>query len=170
MRKKYLTLLSVLIFLCAVDSTAQDLVVEVHRDLEKGSMFSKVGKVEDNGFVDWGTSVKIAKASNLGVGFDGKKIAILVYGDDAEKETLYCRVGHVDSEALSVSWGESELTGIKGRSPSVTIRGNRVILSLRGASKDNMYVATGVIQSERRQVVWGKTQIFDVQGQSLDID
>lgn len=156
--------------LWTIDSLATELVLEVHKAEDKQVMYSRVGEIADNGFIDWGNVSKIAKASSLGVGFDGKKLAVLVYGDDDDEKKFLYRVGHVDSESLTISWGASEPIGIKGRSPGVTIRGNRVILSLKGSSKDNLYVVTGVIQGERKQVVWGNTQIFDEKGSSVDID
>ena len=164
---------TIVVSMCAlwtIDSLAKELVLEVHKAEDKQVMFSRVGEIAENGFVDWGNVSKIAKASSLGVGFDGKKTAVLVYGDDDDEKKLLYRVGHVDRESLTISWGASEAIGFKGRSPGVTIRGNRVILSMKGASKNNLYVVAGVIQGERKQVVWGNTQIFDEKGTSIDID
>ena len=164
---------AIVISICAlwtIDSLANELVLEVHKAEDKQVMFSRVGEIAENGFIDWGNVSKIAKASSLGVGFDGEKTAVLVYGDDDDEKKLLYRVGHVDRESLTISWGASEVIGFKGRSPGVTIRGNRVILSMKGASKNNLYVVTGVIQGDRKQVVWGNTQIFDEKGSSVDID
>ena len=144
-------------------------VLEVRKDPEKGAMFGRVGSIV-NGNLDWGVASRIAKASSMDVGYDGGEIAVLVYTDDEEKTEIYCRVGSVDKESLTVSWGESEKASFKGRNPTVTIKGNKVICALRGSSKDNLYVVTGTIMTERKQVAWGSPQSLGTQGTKIAID
>ena len=144
-------------------------ILEVRKDPEKGAMFGRVGSIV-NGSLDWGVASRIAKASSMDVGYDGGEIAVLVYTDDMEETDIYCRVGSVNKESLTVSWGESEKTPFKGRNPTVTIRGNKVVCALRGSSKDNLYVVTGTILTDRKQVTWGNTQSLGNQGTKISID
>ena len=144
-------------------------LIEVRKDPEKGAMFGRVGSIA-NGNLDWGVASRIAKASSLAVGYDGGEIAVLVYTDDKEKTDIYCRVGSVDKESLTVSWGESEKASFNGRNPVVTIKGNTVVCALRGSSKNNLYVVTGTIMADRKQVVWGSPQSLGTKGTKIVID
>ena len=90
--------------LWTIDSLAKELVLEVHKAADKQVMYSRVGEIADNGFIDWGNVSKIAKASSLGVGFDGKKLAVLVYGDDDDEKKFLYRVGHVFSGDYTCQW------------------------------------------------------------------
>ena len=144
-------------------------IIEVRKDPEKGAMFGRVGSMS-NGNLDWGVASRIAKASSLDVGYDGGGIAVLVYTDDEKKTDIFCRVGRVDKESLTVTWGESEKTSFSGRNPSVTIRGNTVVCVLRGSSKDDLYVVTGQILEERKQVAWGRPTSLGTQGTKISID
>ena len=154
----------------AVGTAWGETVIEVTKDPEKkGAMFGRVGSLA-NGYLDWGVASRIAKASSFDLGYDGGQIAVLMYTDEKEKTDIYCRVGKVDKESMTISWGGSEKVSFKGRNPNVTIRGANVVCALRGRQKNNLYVVTGVIMAERKQVMWGDPRSLGTKGSKIVLD
>lgn len=147
-----------------------DLLVAVNKHPDKeGAMFSQVGRLV-SGRVDWGVPSRIAKAAALDVAYDGGQVAVLTYTDEKEKADVYCRVGLVDEESLTVTWGDSQLAPFKGRNPNVAIRGNTVVCVLRGKAKDILFTVTGTILVDRKQVKWGSTARFGAKGTKVVVD
>ena len=145
-------------------------VLEVRKDPEKsGAMFGRVGSLV-NGSLDWGAPSRIAKASSFDLAYDGGQVAVLMYTDDKEKTDIYCRVGKVDPESMTVSWGESEKVSFNGRNPNVTLRGAHVVCALRGSQKNNLYIVTGVVMADRKQVVWGNPRSLGTKGSKIVLD
>ena len=132
-------------------------------------MFSRAGRLV-SGKVDWGAPSRIAKAAAVDVAYDGGQVAILTYTDEKEKTEVYCRVGHVDEESLTVTWGNSQLAPFKGRNPNVAIRGNTVVCVLRGKAKDTLFIATGTILIDRKQVKWNSASRFGSKGTKVVVD
>lgn len=160
-----------LVLLMAFAAVAQEFVVEVSGGAgeQADNLFSRVGKVKEDGTMDWGNKIKIGKGKGPCVAVDGKG-AVLVNrgGTNDTKDDLFYRVGTVDLTTMVVTWG-AEVKYDKGDRPSVSFKGTRVIEVHQSGETDRLWITSGVLDVQRQQIAFIPAVKYDPDGTNPSI-
>jgi hypothetical protein len=162
MFRRALLLTGVLLLSLAFAALAQEFVVQVNQGAGDQSdyLFSRVGKVKEDGSMDWGNSTKIAKGKSACVAVEGKTAVLVKRGTGDAKEDLLYQVGTVDLNTMTVAWGP-EVRFNKGASPFVSFKGTRVVVVNQSPDSERLWMMVGVLEVQRQQITFGQAVKYD---------
>lgn len=171
MFRRVLLTTGALVLAMALAAFAQEFVVEVSAGGgdQADNLFSRVGKIKEDGSMDWGNKIKIGKGKGPSVAADGKTAVLVSRGAGNEtKDDLFYRVGTVDLTAMTIAWG-AEVNFSKGDRPSVSFKGIRVVEVHQSPDNERLWIMNGILEVQRQQITFGQAVKYDPDGSNPTI-
>jgi hypothetical protein len=161
-------------FSVAMDNNGN--VVDIHRGSRNGSNANKhyyrVGKVNfRNKTITWGTSTKYDTGGNLSVAMDNNGNVVDIHSESIDwrdKVKHYYRVGKVDFNKKTITWGTSTKYDTGGNlSVAMNDNGNVVDIHSGSPAGDNAhrhYYLNGKVNFINKTISWEKSTKYDTGG------